>query len=606
MKTCLRLQIFHLSFLLLTFIVSLNLNHFSVAVAAEPEINENPLTATSAIEPAQIKAGGQGAVRIQIEIAPEHKAYVDQFKLETSSTAGIKIGGIQVEPTFTFDDKVSKRKREGVQGKAVVSAPLDIASNVKPGPYKLILELTYQACSHEYCLFPKTISLEANLEVLPSSGDSTVLEAGSNDFEKMMQKGLLSAFLFVFLAGVLTSFTPCIFPMIPITLAVIGAKTQNQSQSQSKWRGFTLSLAYVFGIAITYAIMGVIAARTGALFGSALGNPIVISLIAIIFVIMALSMYGVFEFRVPAFVSDRLSSTKTKTGYLGAFVTGLIAGVVASPCVGPVLVSILTFVAQSQNVVLGFFLLLTFALGIGQLFLVLGTFSSLTQKLPRSGGWMDGVKFFFGTSMIALALYYLNPVVSASTFEFLLGAALILISSSFGAFESNSKLESVPQKMNKAIMLTAFIVGIIYIALSLFGNRLQTSSRTSQNPSDTVAENFLKLDWRPYSDSALQAAKSKGTPVIIDFWADWCAACKELEVLTFTDERIREESKKFVLLKVNATNDNEEVQRLKKIYKVIGLPTMIFYSSKGEIRRHLTVTGFEKAEEFLGRMKKAL
>ncbi|HEX4925600.1 MAG TPA: protein-disulfide reductase DsbD [Bdellovibrionales bacterium] len=576
---------------------------------ASEDVNENPLTATVRLEPSRLQPGANGTLKIAIELAPHHKAYTDMFKLRWVGPDTVKLGTHKVSPTFKFTDKFSKKEREAVKDKSEMTAALEIPEGFTLGEHKGTVELTYQACSEEYCLFPKTLNLDfpftaaaVETKAAPPPQASAPATSSGSAFDKALERGLFFTFLFVFLAGVATSLTPCIFPMIPITLAVIGAKTQGQTKARS----FMLSLAYVFGIAITYAMLGVVAAKTGALFGAMLGNVYVVSAIAMLFVAMGLSMYGVFELRVPAFIGDRLSSTKTERGFKGAFVTGLIAGIVASPCVGPVLVSVLTYVAQTQNLVLGFFLLFTFALGVGQLFLVLGTFSSLTQKLPRSGGWMDGVKFMFGTTMIAMALYYLYPVANPRVFASLVAIALILISSAYGAFDGAAQLESATQRMRKAIMLTMFVIGVGYSLKAVFGPELMSLPMVAQGGQGAQSgETYAKLNWQDYSDEKIEKARASGQPVIIDFWADWCAACKELEHITFVDPRVQDESKKFLLLKVNATTDSEEIQRLKKVYRVVGLPTMIFITASGEIQWDNTLTGFEDADAFLRRMSKA-
>ncbi|MGE3972954.1 MAG: cytochrome c biogenesis protein CcdA [Bdellovibrionales bacterium] len=477
---------------------------------------------------------------LDVTVAPHHKAYVDMFKVKFKSIPEVQVFQIVATPSFKFEDKFSKKTREGIKGSSTVIVDLRFPSTMKPGAWKGEAQFTYQVCTDTYCMFPTTMDIP--MEFTTSLSTTGVNAPPSTDLlQNALNRGMLYAFFFVFLAGILTSFTPCIFPMIPITLAIIGARSAATSR-HTKFRGFTLSLSYVLGIAVTYACLGMLAAKTGALFGSYLGHPLVVSAIALIFVIMGLSMYGLFEIKVPSFIANRLSSSKTEAGYFGAFVTGLIAGIVASPCVGPVLVSVLTYVAESKNLIFGFSLLFVFALGLGQIFLVLGTFEGLLKKIPKSGSWMNGVKFIFGTTMIVMAFYYLQPILPPS--------------------------------------------------LRFFS-------------SATLSENVQKLDWQHYSDELLAKARSEQRPVILDFWADWCVACKELEVFTLTDNAVREKSKDFVLLKLDATNSTDEVNRLKNLYRVVGLPTMIFFDSNGKEKKELTLTGFENADAFLKRMKSA-
>ncbi len=251
--------------------------------------------------------------------------------------------------------------------------------------------------------FDGKVSVETFLNRLDQvkSGD----ESGQKQsrFETAMaEQGLWSVLLLVFIAGLLSSLTPCVYPLIPITIGIFGAR-----QASSKLQGFLLSLTYVFGIALTYAIMGVIAASVGTVFGSAMQNPWLLGGIAVLFFALGLSSLGVFDFRLPGGLQNKLGQTGG-VGFGGAFVMGLVAGIIAAPCVGPIVAGILLYVAGQQDMVLGFVLLLVYALGMGMLFLVLGTFSSLLNKLPRAGTWMEGIKTLFGVVFITMAIYYLR------------------------------------------------------------------------------------------------------------------------------------------------------------------------------------------------------
>jgi len=571
------------------------------------QVVENPLTASLRFEPTSLPAGGNGTLHIDFNLVEHHKAYVDMLKLKFKNPAQALVGNPTIKPTFVFQDKFSKKDREAFKNHATLSASFEIpeATGDLHGPAEV--DLTYQVCSDNYCLFPKTITLAAPLKII---SEEPQLKAGDNfaetsptGFRKALSRGKLFTFLFVFFAGVLTSLTPCIFPMIPITLAVIGAR----AAGHSKFKSFTMSLFYVGGIALTYSLLGLLAARTGALFGSLLGSPRVITGIALVFVAMGLSMYGVFEIKLPHFISHRLASKKNDVGFLGAFITGLITGIVASPCVGPVLVAILTYVAETQNMVFGFFLLLTFALGMGQLFLILGTFSGLIKNLPRSGPWMEVVKFLFGTTMIAAALYYIFPIAPTRLFEALTALALILISGAYGAFLPNQKLDSYTAKLHKALMFAAFLLGVILAAHALLGSRLLGSwTQTSLETQNASGNNLSRTsEWRDFSEELLHQALREKKPVIIDFWADWCISCKELEARTFTDPSVLHEGKGFVLLRLDSTQETEVVKKQKLLYHILGLPAIIFYDTTGKMRSDLTLTGFENAAAFLRRMQLA-
>ncbi|MEK7356318.1 MAG: cytochrome c biogenesis protein CcdA, partial [Bdellovibrionota bacterium] len=438
----------------------------------EEVINTNPLTATLRWQPSSVEPGATAEAFIDVKLDKGFHAYVDKFKLIVVSHDDFKVGDLKASPTVEFLDKSSGKTKIGLENAGQVRALIEIPRGFALGTLDTKLKFTYQACKEELCLFPKSIELSAPLAIVASGGGgsgespktvkdylptSPLVQAPANEFDKALGHGVFFALFVVFGMGFLTSLTPCIYPMIPITLAVLGARTKGQS----KLKSFSISFTYVLGLAMTYALLGVVAAKTGALFGSALSNVYVVSAIAFVFVTMGLSMYGLFELQVPAFVRNRVGTAQTGSGYGGAFATGMIAGVVASPCVGPVLVSVLTYIAQTQNLVLGFAFLFSFAMGMGILFMVLGTSSNLISKVPKAGAWMDITKFAFGTAMIGMALFYVSPLYPTWLFNSLLGFAIILIASAYGAFEPNEKLEGAG-RVRKGAMLAAFVIGLVF------------------------------------------------------------------------------------------------------------------------------------------------
>ncbi len=369
--------------------------------------------------------------------------------------------------------------------------------------------------------------------------------------------------------------------MIPITLSVLGA----QSLNQNKLKSFLISIIYVHGIATTYSILGLLAAKSGALFGSYLSNPWVVGFIALIFVFMGLSFYGLFHIQVPHFLRSKLGSRNFQKNYLGAYLSGLVAGIVASPCVGPVLVALLAHVAKSQNLALGFLYLFTYAMGLGLIFIVLGTFSNLLNKIPKSGPWMNSVKFIFGSTLILMSAYYLKPVLKAEFFHIYLGLLLILISGVNGLFETKRHKFFY---IKKNIMLIIFILGS---GLTLKGF-LETPSPTTPKSSQ----------WVPYSEDVLETAKGHKI-VMIDFWAEWCEACHTLEKQTFSDPQVKAILDDFLLVKVDATHDTEPVSSILTKYDVTGLPYILFIEKDGTIRTDLTLTGYEPPSAFLKRLQ---
>ena len=247
---------------------------------------------------------------------------------------------------------------------------------------------------------------------------------------------------------------------------------------------------------------------------------------------------------------------------------------------------------------LGFIFLFTFALGLGQIFIALGTFSSLIKKIPRSGPWLDITKSVFGTVMLAMALYYIEPVASERVFAGALSAFCIFVATILGAFRPTQPKQFLSQ-LNKAFFLVVFCIGLIFAIKCVFWsewNQLQSRRTTSPQKKNSF--------WTPYSDEALKKAQRKGQPVILDFYADWCAACKDLDKKTFSTAEVQSKTKGFLWLKFDATNDSKKLTELQGKYGIQGLPTVILYDAKGRYRKELTLTGFESRQEFIKRVQK--
>ncbi len=373
------------------------------------------------------------------------------------------------------------------------------------------------------------------------------------------------AFAIAFAGGVLTSLTPCVYPLIPITVSIFGAR-----EARSRGHSVALSGLYVLGIATMYSALGVGAALTGKAFGSVMQSPAVVGAVALVFAAMAASMFGAFELQLPPSLQARLSSVGG-AGHLGAFLMGLVAGVIAAPCTGPVLAAALTFVAAKGSVAFGFGILFAYALGIGLLFFVLGAFS---VSLPKSGAWMETVKGLFGVALLAAAGVFLKDVVPAAKPLFLasreaaLGAAAlagigVLLGAVQGSFSGPRR-----ERLAKALGVVLTVGGIVYAA----------GAAGARQAAATAAAPF---PWTHDEARALSLARAEGRPVIVDFWADWCVACKELDRTAWSDPAVRDAAKRFVAVKVDATNDTPAVAAAFEKYKVVGMPTVLFIDSHG-------------------------
>lgn len=407
------------------------------------------------------------------------------------------------------------------------------------------------------------------------AGASSDLRLGS-----LLAEGSLLAFGVAFAGGLLTSLTPCVYPLIPITVSIFGARS-----ARSRRQAAAVSALYVLGIASMYSALGVGAALTGKAFGSVMQSPWAVGLVAAVLATMAASMFGAFELRLPSAWQARLSGVGG-AGLAGAFAMGLVSGIIAAPCTGPVLAAALAFVATKGSVAFGFAIMFAYALGMGVLFFAIGAFS---LSLPKSGPWMDTVKSIFGVALLAAAGVFLQdafPAVKpwfsaarpAAFAAALAAAAGVLLGALHGGFDGPA-----PRRIAKAAGVLLLVGGIVYAA----GAGDARERRAAQ-----------RFAWVHDEAEALALAKAEGRPVIIDFWAEWCVACKELDRVAWADPRVRGEAARFVALKLDGTDDSPAFQALTEKYGIVGMPTVVFIDPRGrEVPER--VTGSIGADEMV-------
>lgn len=405
---------------------------------------------------------------------------------------------------------------------------------------------------------------------------------GPDAFSQALAKGPFYAGLAAFASGFLVSLTPCVYPMVAVTVSVFGAK-----QVESKWQGAALSAAFVAGIVAMFVPLGVAAGLTGSLAGAALQSPIVVSLISGLFLVMAAAMFGAFELDIPSSLKNRLALIGG-TGYAGAFLLGLACGPIAAPCTGPFLTGILAWIAKTQSAGLGAAAMAAFATGLGVPFFLVGTFA---VQLPKSGRWMMHVKSVLGLILVILALYFLNNAfgflskVAAPSPRFLaITGAVALAGLALGAV--HKAFDGTPtDRVRKGIgVASTSIAGALFIV----GATMPASTLTWEHipPQDAKAK-------------AVAGAK----PLIVDFGAAWCGACKELDKITFAAGSVQREAGRFLAVKVDATNDEDPgVEAAMNEFGVKGLPTVVVYDSKG--REALRYTDFVDPERFLAAIQK--
>ena len=410
-----------------------------------------------------------------------------------------------------------------------------------------------------------------------TTGATTDLGLGT-----LLAEGSGLAYVVAFGGGVLTSLTPCVYPLIPITVSIFGAR-----EATSRRHAMALSGLYVLGIAIMYSALGMGAALTGKAFGSVMQNPLVIGGVALVFATMAASMFGAFELQLPPSWQAKLQGVGG-AGYLGALAMGLVSGIIAAPCTGPVLAAALAFVATKGSVAFGMGIMFAYAMGLGLLFFLIGAFS---VSLPKSGPWMDTVKSVFGVALLAAAGVFLKdsipalqPVFLATRSAALAAAGVAGVGVLLGAFSGSFHGSRLHQAL-KGAGVALVVGGIVYAA--------GAASARTRAQGDHLAWHF-RQDER----AAIAQAMAQGKPVIIDFWADWCTACKELDKTAWADPRVQAAAGRFVTLKMDGSQDTEAFQKIFDKYGVVGMPTVIFIDSTGrEVPQR--ITGAVEADEML-------
>lgn len=404
----------------------------------------------------------------------------------------------------------------------------------------------------------------------------------SSTFAEAVSRGPLYAASVALLGGLLVSLTPCVYPMIAITVSVFGAR-----QTKSHLHGLGLSSAFVLGIVAMFTPLGVVAGLTGSLFGAALQSPWVLTTIACLFLAMAASMLGAFELGLPSSLTNRLAEVGG-VGPKGAFGLGLVCGLIAAPCTGPVLTGILTWIANTQSAGAGALAMAAFSLGLGFPFLLVGTFA---VQLPKSGLWMVHVKSVLAIVLSVVALYYLGmafPVLGAwvkpSPVLFGVAGAAALLGLVIGAVHRSFDSPEMKDKVLKGIGTASTTLALYVLVVALL-----TPERA--------------LNWQKIPvEVAAQTAQDEARPMLVDFTATWCGACKELDKITFADPEVSKEAGRFLAVKVDATDDEDPVvaQTMQEL-NVVGLPTVLLFDSKGqEVRRF---TDFVDAEQFLSALR---
>ncbi|MBV8055190.1 MAG: thioredoxin family protein [Deltaproteobacteria bacterium] len=443
----------------------------------------------------------------------------------------------------------------------------------------LSIQIFYQACNDRECLRPAVITKSAAL-AFPgpaTSGTANVHlnEAGLAGSRNLLadiftRRGYIAGFLFVLLGGLALNLTPCVYPLIGVTVAYFGY------EGGGPRRVVVLAVVYVLGIALTFSAVGVAAALSGGLFGAALQNPYVLGIIASMLLLLAAASFGFISLQPPVWLMQRAGSARR--GYAGALVMGLGMGVVAAPCIGPIVLGLLLMVQQSENALLGFALFFTLAIGLGLPYIALALAAGSIPRLPRSGEWLAWVEQLFGFVLVGLALYFIDPLFR----DRLMTRILPYYAAGVGIFLG---FVSAAGRNWRPFFVFRSALGAAAAALLVY---LLITARGSRNG----------LNFQPFDPALLQAASVHRKPVVVDFSADWCVPCREMEHTTFADPAVMQQAGKFVWLKANLTATNPHNTALMKQFEVAGVPTSIFIDSSGTVRA--SRAGYIGPQEFLG------
>ena len=547
-------------------------------------------------------AEGSDRVRLNWEIADGYYLYRARIKV-TTSDGRVELGAVQFPAGQVKNDEYFGRQ-EVYHHELAASLPVARRSG---GALELPLAVTYQGCADAGLCYPpitKTVILKlvAGSAGAGTPGGGAPADGGNEQswFAGLIRGGSLLFMIGAFyLAGLGLAFTPCVLPMVPILSGIIAGSGKEVSAS----RGFLLSLSYVLGMALTYTVAGVAGAAMGKQVQAVFQQWWVLALFAGLFVALALSMFGLFTVQMPAAIQTRIANMSNRQSagtFGGVAVMGALSALIVTTCVGPALVGALLVISQTGQIARGGAALFAMSIGMGTPLLVVG--ASAGKLLPKAGAWMDLVKKLFGVMMLAVAAWMLARIVPERITLFLWAVPALALAFLLWA---DTRTRSGAAFTLRAVGVLAGLYGVALAAGAVLGGTDPLA------PIPAFAAKHPTLAFQPIHsvadlDREVAQAKAQGESVLVDFSADWCTSCKEMERYTFSDSSVQQALRRTVLLRADVTANNAEDQALLRRFGIFGPPTIAFYGADGQERTQYRVVGYMKADAFAARTRAAL
>ena len=616
--------------MMIRWLIATLLSLISFAHAAEPEILD-PAVAFKF----SAKVGSDSVIEITYDIAPGYYLYREKFAFASESPT-VQLGNAKIPNGKVKQDEFFGRI-ETLRDRVRIAIPFTQTSK-QTTPW--VLKATSQGCADLGVCFPpqtEEISFNADgtasrkgdsglaaLDAAASSAQSdslavaetkrSVNQSAQRDSANLSETdriaGLFESKNFWLIVvsffgfGALLSLTPCVLPMIPILSGLI----VGEGADVGKGRAFALSVAYVLGMAITYAIAGVIAGLSGALLSTALQNPWVLGAFAFIFVLLALSMFGFYELQLPASAQSALTAKSNRLPggkLIGVAFMGVLSALIVGPCVAAPLAGALVYLSQSRDIVLGGTALFVMALGMGLPLLLVG--ASAGAILPRAGAWMESVKRFFGALLLAVAIWLITPVIPSWAVMMLWALLLIGGAMFVHAIDTLPDHVSGYRRLWKGFGIAALVGGIAMLVGALSGAKdpLQPLAGLRGGVSKPAASEVSFQRVKSVAELDQRIAAGKGKYVMLDFYADWCVSCKEMERFTFADAKVQAQLKDTILLQADVTANNADDKALLQRFGLFGPPGIILFDRNGKEIKSFRVIGYQPSERFLAELTRA-